>query len=413
MRKKLIILGLVFSMVFSSVSLISKADENSELQNKNENDKKTIKSLQSEVDNKKEQNEEHEKKITEVSKKITDITNKIAETETRLVKLAKELEQNRIDLEDAQKKEEKTRNEMKMRIQFMYENGNTNLVVLLLQKDSLDDFLNSAEYKSSITKYDRQKLDEYIKVKEEIKLTKEKNTKLLEEQKEIKATLEENKRESDKLLVEHKNLIASNKEAMEKMQGEISELQKSIEGRNEQIQANIEAAKARLEALRNKNKAKNTPGSSVSPKIPSSNLPTSSGYIWPLPSGYTRISSPFSSGRRLVAADYINGGHLGTDIPAPYGTPIYSVRSGVVVWARYDGVSGNMVCIIQDDGRITRYAHMSSMAVSVNKVVSQGEVIGYVGQTGAAYGNHLHFQIESNPNAYFGTTAFDPMILYR
>ncbi|MBD5129563.1 MAG: peptidoglycan DD-metalloendopeptidase family protein [Ruminococcaceae bacterium] len=95
-------------------------------------------------------------------------------------------------------------------------------------------------------------------------------------------------------------------------------------------------------------------------------------------------------------ADY--GGHKGIDIQASYGTPIYAAANGVVVSAVFDngwnGGRGNYVTIQHDDGGLsTNYYHMSYVYAYAGQRVTAGDMIGEVGMTGRAYGNHLHFEV--------------------
>lgn len=86
--------------------------------------------------------------------------------------------------------------------------------------------------------------------------------------------------------------------------------------------------------------------------------------------------------------------HTGLDFRAGYGTPIKAVADGVVVYAGNSGDwSGNHVAIRHAGGVTTMSSHMSSMAVSSGQSVKAGQVIGYVGQTGRAFGPHLHFEL--------------------
>ncbi|HEV2928437.1 MAG TPA: M23 family metallopeptidase, partial [Propionibacteriaceae bacterium] len=86
--------------------------------------------------------------------------------------------------------------------------------------------------------------------------------------------------------------------------------------------------------------------------------------------------------------------HTGLDFRAAYGTPIRAVKSGVVLFAGNKGDwAGNHVAVRHGDGRTTMSSHMSSMAVGSGQVVQAGQVIGYVGQTGRAFGAHLHFEL--------------------
>jgi murein DD-endopeptidase MepM/ murein hydrolase activator NlpD len=86
--------------------------------------------------------------------------------------------------------------------------------------------------------------------------------------------------------------------------------------------------------------------------------------------------------------------HTGLDFRASYGTPIRAVKAGVVLYAGNSGNwAGNHVAIKHADGKTTMSSHMSSMAVKAGQTVRAGQVIGYVGQTGRAFGAHLHFEL--------------------
>jgi murein DD-endopeptidase MepM/ murein hydrolase activator NlpD len=86
--------------------------------------------------------------------------------------------------------------------------------------------------------------------------------------------------------------------------------------------------------------------------------------------------------------------HTGLDFRAGYGTPIKAVADGVVLFAGNSGDwAGNHVAVRHAGGVTTMSSHMSSMAVSAGQPVKAGQVIGYVGQTGRAFGPHLHFEL--------------------
>lgn len=86
--------------------------------------------------------------------------------------------------------------------------------------------------------------------------------------------------------------------------------------------------------------------------------------------------------------------HTGLDFRAAYGTPIRAVRSGVVLYAGNSGDwAGNHVAIQHGDGQTTMSSHLSSMVVQNGEAVRAGQLIGYVGQTGRAFGAHLHFEL--------------------
>jgi murein DD-endopeptidase MepM/ murein hydrolase activator NlpD len=86
--------------------------------------------------------------------------------------------------------------------------------------------------------------------------------------------------------------------------------------------------------------------------------------------------------------------HTGLDFRAAAGTPIRAVKAGVVLYAGNSGNwAGNHVAVKHADGMTTMYCHMSSMAAHAGETVQAGQIIGYVGETGRAFGPHLHFEL--------------------
>lgn len=102
--------------------------------------------------------------------------------------------------------------------------------------------------------------------------------------------------------------------------------------------------------------------------------------------------------------------HTGVDLTAPLGTPIVAVGPGVVVASDGGGWAGNHVVIMHSDGSRTLYAHMSAKVAQPGTVVKAGQLIGYVGMTGRAFGYHCHFEYYP-PSATVGDpyTAADPL----
>lgn len=108
-------------------------------------------------------------------------------------------------------------------------------------------------------------------------------------------------------------------------------------------------------------------------------------FIWPLPdNGGTET------------CQYGEGSHQGLDLAIDAGTEIYAAGSGTVVVAGWYYTYGNCVVIDHGNGVRTLYAHCTSVNTEVGDEVAQGDVIGYVGMTGYATGNHLHFEVHIN-----------------
>jgi murein DD-endopeptidase MepM/ murein hydrolase activator NlpD len=110
------------------------------------------------------------------------------------------------------------------------------------------------------------------------------------------------------------------------------------------------------------------------------------------PVDFTRISSNFNLNRRHPVLNTIRA-HRGVDYAAPTGTPVKAAGEGKITFRGVQGGYGNAV-IVQHGGNITTlYAHLSRFGKhNVGSRVRQGDIIGYVGQSGLATGPHLHYE---------------------
>ena len=180
------------------------------------------------------------------------------------------------------------------------------------------------------------------------------------------AELEEKKKEKTALVADAENEKEESQEAYEEMLALSNEIAKEIR----QIQA--------------ANAASGTGGHGTGV------------FTWPLPSQYRSVSSPY--GMRTHPTTGVYKMHTGIDLPAPSGTPIYAADDGVVIMARRNGAYGNCVIIDHGNNIATLYGHMSRIGTSNGASVKKGDVIGYVGTTGASTGNHLHFEVRKNGN---------------
>ena len=122
------------------------------------------------------------------------------------------------------------------------------------------------------------------------------------------------------------------------------------------------------------------------------------------PLKYTRISSRFSYARKHPIYKVYRP-HTGVDYAAPKGTPVHAVADGVVTFKGWGGGGGNTLKIKHAGGLMTGYLHLSGYAkgIAQGTRVSQGQLIGYVGSTGASTGPHLDYRVWKNG------TPIDPL----
>lgn len=333
----------------------------------NENKKKvenTIKRLNSLKNDTQKYIEELDKNlemlVDELNKTLADIDNKQIE-----INITNE------EIEKAKEKEEKQYSDMKLRIKFFYEKGDTSLLENILSGDNLEDILTKAEYIQSITDYDRKKLNELVEIKNRIiifenQLEREKAELLL-----LKDTEIAQKENIEKLIKEKTKELEDTKSKINTSQAELKKLKEE----EKKLEAEIAAIERAILARGNSNRI------------------LRGGLIWPCPSS-KRITSTF--GNRKSPTKGGSTYHQGIDIGAPVGTTVIAAAAGEVVISKYSYSAGNYIMIDHGSGIFTVYMHLSVRGVEVGKEVSQGQKIGEVGSTGYSTGPHLHFGVRKN-----------------
>lgn len=116
--------------------------------------------------------------------------------------------------------------------------------------------------------------------------------------------------------------------------------------------------------------------------------------------------------RYTISCAYLcYSGHYALDISAYVGQPVYAADNGVIIQAGWNGAYGYSILINHNNGYYTRYAHLSTVDVSVGQVVAGGQLIGKAGNTGNSTGPHLHFEIRTNTGSQ-PSYAPNPMSFY-
>ena len=116
---------------------------------------------QSQIDSLNAQKSEMEEKLGGLNQQLSDISTSLEQIETDIANKNQEIEDTKAALTEAGQRADRQYQDMKLRIQFMYENGDDTFMQLLFESDSFSDFLNKADYVEEITAYDRQMLDSY------------------------------------------------------------------------------------------------------------------------------------------------------------------------------------------------------------------------------------------------------------
>jgi murein DD-endopeptidase MepM/ murein hydrolase activator NlpD len=122
---------------------------------------------------------------------------------------------------------------------------------------------------------------------------------------------------------------------------------------------------------------------------------------WVYPTSNFTISTWFGE----AGPYWSTGFHTGIDFATAYGTPVVAVSNLTVVQTGWDGPYGNQIRLQLENGDEVWYNHLSSIEVTVGETVLKGQEIGRVGETGNAYGYHLHFEYRLASDL---RTAVDP-----
>ncbi|WP_026890648.1 murein hydrolase activator EnvC family protein [Lacrimispora aerotolerans] len=272
--------------------------------------------------------------------------------------------------------------DMKLRIQYMYEKGETSYIDLLFKSGDLTQLFNRAEYISSIVAYDRRMLENYKRSKEEVE---QREQVLLAEREELaafEAATSKKQQEVESLiskknadLAVYQNKINDGRNSLKELNQDIAEQEKRIEAMEAEIRKKEEEAR---KAAQKAGKTYNT--------VAIGNIK----FIWPCPSS-SKITSGF--GDRDSPTEGASTNHKGIDVSSPTGSGIVAAASGTVTISTYSYSAGNYIMIHHGGGVYTVYMHCSELLVSAGQEVSQGQVIAKVGSTGYSTGPHLHFGI--------------------
>ena len=367
-----------------------------------ENDLQKAKEL---IDSLKGSKEDIQSEVEKLDKQLNEISGKVKELESQLSKKRQEIANTESALNKAKEQEKKQYRNMKKRIQFMYENGQTSYVEMLLSADSFTDFLNAVEYITQISQYDRKMLKEYQNMQVTIADTQKTletdyaslqslQAKVQEEKQAVAALESAKKGELNDVAddLTDAQTVAKAYEAEIQAQNEVIAQIQAAQKRAAEQQAAQQQAQAAEEnqgatdaAGENQNTAQNT--------TPSGNGQSTGSMMWPCPSS-KRVTSDY--GPRTSPTNGASSNHKGIDIGAAYGADIVAADGGTVLVATYSSSGGNYVIIDHGGGLCTVYMHASSLTVSAGQPVSKGQVIAKVGSTGISTGNHLHFGVTLN-----------------
>lgn len=383
-----LLLGVGLPLHAAAASSASKAESTSlkEAEQEKEALEEELEAAKQAVEDLKESKGNVEEKLAALNTRLMNISERITALEGQLEEKNREISETQDELEEAKQVQAQQYEDMKLRIQFMYENSQSTYLQLLLEAKDITSLLNSVEYITEIQRYDRQKLEEYTDMVEYIAGVEEQLEQDYVELQEMKASVEEEKTAVAALMQQRETELANIADDITDAQSEADYYAAEIQAQEELI-----AEIKRIEAEKAAAGKENHPY-------------TGGVFTWPCPSS-TRVTSDY--GTRTSPTSGASTNHRGIDIGAAGGADIVAAAAGTVTSAAYSSAAGNYVMIDHGGGLYTVYMHASALLVSPGQEVSAGEVIAKVGSTGISTGNHLHFGVSLNgsyvsPWSYLG-----------
>ena len=292
-----------------------------------------------------------------------------------LARLQDELRKERIHLVKLRARLAESRAALSDRLVQRYKADEPDVVTVILEADGFADLLERTEFMQRVSQQDARIIDRVRRAKAESVAAERKLDGLEDRQREVTALVARRHQE----VVDIKDRLVDRRQQYEGVRADKHQALVSTRDDRQELEGHL----ASLE----KEQAK------VQARLAGTNGPVGAGpirqgsgsMIWPINGTFT---SPF--GYRWGRL------HAGIDIAAPEGTPIRAADDGTVVLAAWTGGYGNYTCISHGGSLSTCYGHQSRFGTSSGANVSQGQVIGYVGNTGHSFGAHLHFEVRVN-----------------
>ena len=361
-----------------------------------------VQTYATEIDDTKKKAEELENKKKAAENEKTSLANQLKKLADEMEKTKKKISAKENEITDKEnelilaKADENDQYEsMKKRIRYMYENGNTGFVEILCSSRSIGEFLNNAEYISTISGYDRNMLVEFQKI---VKNVENQEAELKKEYTELQSMQDDLITKQDDV----NKLLTSKQSEIQKLDSELGDTKNKLaqleaaaaeaERRQKEAAAAAEAAKKAKAAAAKKAASTSGSAGTSSGSAGASVVSGNGTFTHPCPGGY--ISSGFGYRTQPIAGASTN--HKGIDFAAATGTPIYAAAAGTVISAGYAGNAGNLLVISHGNGLLTYYMHCNAIYVSAGQKVSKGQNVAAVGTTGNSTGPHLHFQVMLN-----------------
>ena len=345
---------------------------------------------------------QNQKKLTETAKREKSVANqlnalsqKITVTQQRvnivslkMQKVKKNIFTLDADIKKMNKDIAAAQEILKKRMVNIYKYGGVAEFNLLMSSRGAEDALANSYLLGKIAEQDKKLIDYLTNEKRKLTMTQEELRKEHSTLKDQNADLTKQNKELKSAADERNAVLAKVRKDKKLFLAEQEELQKS----SEEMQAAIKKLLQQKQKLKAQaDAAKRKQGK---PVAPTPVYYKGGRFAWPIQG---KITSQFGTRVHPVFKTKIT--HTGLDIAAPKGTPIKAADPGEVLYTGWMRGYGQVVIIDHGANLTTVYAHMSKIETSENAKVTRKTVIGRVGATGVATGNHLHFEVRVNGDA--------------
>ncbi|HWO77267.1 MAG TPA: peptidoglycan DD-metalloendopeptidase family protein [Bacillus sp. (in: firmicutes)] len=406
MKKSTISIVTAFFLLVGTLTYsVAEANTINDLENKKNAISKERSGVSSEIEEKNAEISSLQAQQDKLKQEVEELDTKIAETNTQIHEKDQEINRKKeeISILQAEIREltetiEKRNELLKERARaFQRSGGSLSYLDVLLGANSFGEFISRVSAVSTIMDADKQLIkeqEEDLAKLEKLQKQQEEELAKLEtlrqELEKMKATLDAQRKEKDALMEELRKQQAN----IENEVMDLKEQEELLAAQEAAMAKAIELEKARLAELERQRKAAQQSGGG--------SYPADTGGTFMVPAaGY--VSSEFGPrwGDFHYGLDIAKGGHV----------PVVAAADGVVIRSYYSPSYGNAIFISHSiNGQIftTVYAHLNSRSVGEGEVVTRGQQIGVMGNTGMSYGQHLHFEIHEGPWNANKTNAVNP-----
>lgn len=249
-RKRLVAVLLMFCVLSVNHAYAKTTQDNiNDTKNQIDDLQNQKKDAENEVNNIEDRKENLESDLSGLNGQLSELATSMNELETQISDKEDEIENAEADLEAAEAQSDKQYEDMKVRIQFMYENSNVSVWQMLLESTSLSDFLNRTEYISDINRYDREMLTTYQELQESIAEQKAGLEADMEELLALKEDMQQKQDSVNSLIGQTKANIAQTNQDLEDAKENVSDLDAKLQKMIE-YEKQLELQKAQEDAAR-------------------------------------------------------------------------------------------------------------------------------------------------------------------